>query len=106
MATSGHISISVYGSLVLVGSLQFWSPGLRGSRVIIFSAVFLMATVLPALPVVGGASVGCQGSIDTSVRGLCFANYWLGHLWAKIDTIFLKKVQVMQVGKCMVILLL
>ena len=76
MATSGHISISVYGSLVLVGSLQFWSPGLRGFRVIIFSAVFLMATVLPALPVVGGASVGCQGSIDTSVYRLGFDNSW------------------------------
>ena len=89
-----------------MGSLQFWSPGLRGFRVIIFSAVFLMATVLPALPVVGGASFGRQGSIDTSVRGLCFANYWLGHLWIKIYTIFLEKVQVMQVGKCIVIPLL
>ena len=106
MATSGHISISVYGSLVLVGSLQFWSPGLRGFRVIIFPAVFLIATVLPAFPVVGGASVGCQGLIDASVRGLCFANCWLGHLWVKIYTIFLEKVQVMQVEKYIVILLL
>ena len=35
--------------------------------------------------------VGWLGSIDAFARGLCFDNFWLGHLWVEIYTIFLKK---------------
>ena len=46
----------------------------------------------------GSRSAGRAQSIHSSLRD-GFDSYQLGHLWVEIYTIFLEKVQVMQVGK-------
>ena len=55
IATTGHISSSIYGSLVVVCSPYFWSLGWCGFCIISSSATFLIFPVLLSPLAVGGA---------------------------------------------------
>ena len=55
IATTGHISSSIYGSLVVVCSPYFWSLGWCGFCIISSSAIFPVFPVLLNPLAVGGA---------------------------------------------------
>ena len=55
IATTGHISSSIYGSLVVVCSPYFWSLGWCGFCIISSSAIFPIFPVLLNPLAVGGA---------------------------------------------------